>query len=118
MVILSLLAFVLTDSLHEILSRRLYESAIQATLRKEIDSSAGSHLVEVRFEDSAAGNTIVRAVVRGPNPPTATQVAMLESKLPATPKGELAELRIRFIQTNIITKEGQVLEGTEFTIQE
>lgn len=117
-VILCVLAFVLTDSLHEILSKRLYESASQATLRKEIDSSAGSHLVEVRFEETAAGKNIVRAVVRGPNPPTAAQVASLESKLPATPKGKSAELRIRFIQTIIITKEGQMLEGAEFTIQE
>jgi uncharacterized hydrophobic protein (TIGR00271 family) len=117
-VILCVLAFVLTDSLHEILSKRLYESASQATLRKEIDSSAGSHLVEVRFEETAAGKNIVRAVVRGPNPPTAAQVASLESKLPTTPKGKSAELRIRFIRTIIITKEGQVLNDTEFTTQE
>lgn len=118
MVVLGLLAFVLTDSLHEILSKRLYESAIQSTLRKEIDSSAGSHLVEVRFEETAKGVTIVRAVVRGPNPPTGAQVATLESKLPTTPKGKSVELRIRFIHTDVITKEGPTLEGAEFTIQE
>jgi uncharacterized hydrophobic protein (TIGR00271 family) len=117
-VILCVLAFVLTNSLHEILAKRLYESATQATLLKEIDSSAGSHLVEVRFEESSTGKNIVRAVVRGPNPPTADQVATLESKLPVTPKGQPIELRIRFIRTIIMTKEGQVLNDTEFRIEE
>lgn len=118
MVILCLLAFVFSNSLHEILTRRLYESAIQATLRKEIESSAGSHLVEVRFEENAAGDTIVRAVIRGPNPPSASQVATLESKLPAAPRGKSVELRIRFIHTIILTKKGPMLEDAEFTIQE
>lgn len=117
-VILCVLAFVLTNSLHEILAKRLYESATQATLLKEIDSSAGSHLVEVRFEESSTGKNIVRAVVRGPNPPTADQVATLESKLPVTPKGQPIELRIRFIRTIIMTKEGQVLNDSEFRIEE
>jgi uncharacterized hydrophobic protein (TIGR00271 family) len=46
--ILCLLAFVLTDSLHKILARKLYESSTQFVLQREIDEAAGSHLVEVR----------------------------------------------------------------------
>ena len=80
-------------------------------------TSAGSHLVEVRFEETSAGKNIIRAVVRGPNPPTADQVATLESKLPVTPKGNPIELRIRFIRTIIITKKGQMMNDTEFTIE-
>ncbi|MBV5316278.1 MAG: DUF389 domain-containing protein [Desulfobulbaceae bacterium] len=117
-VILCVLAFILTDSLHEILAKRLYESATQATLFKEIDSSVGNHLVEVRFEETVKDKNIIRAVVRGPNPPTGAQVATLESKLPATPKGKSAELRIRFVPTIIITKEGQVLKDADFTLGE
>ena len=116
--ILCILAVVLTDSLHEILAKRLYEAAIQSTLLKEIDSSPGSHLVEVRFEETAQGKNLVRAIVRGPNSPTATQVATIESKLPPHPKNIPVELRIRFVPTIIITKEGQVLNETEFTLHE
>jgi uncharacterized hydrophobic protein (TIGR00271 family) len=116
--ILCLLAFVLTDSLHKILARKLYESSTQFVLQREIDEAAGSHLVEVRFEDTTDGKNLIRAVVRGPNPPSAEQVAAMEAKLPAHPKGYPLELRIRFIQTMIISRDGQLLKDSKFRVIE
>jgi hypothetical protein len=40
----------------------------------------GSHLVEVRFDQKVPGTTIIRAVMRGPQPPSAAQVAALEAQ--------------------------------------
>jgi uncharacterized hydrophobic protein (TIGR00271 family) len=116
--ILCLLAFVLTDSLQEILARKLYESSTQFVLQREIDEAAGSHLVEVRFEDTTDGKNLIRAVVRGPNPPSAEQVAAMEAKLPVHPKGHPLELRIRFIQTMIISRDGQLLKDSKFRVIE
>jgi hypothetical protein len=60
---------------------RREHSFAQFTLQREIDGSPGSHLVEVRFEDTLDRRGIVRAAVRGPNPPSAAQVAAMEAKL-------------------------------------
>lgn len=117
-VILCVLVFVLTDSLHKILARKLFESSTQFTLGTEIDASPGSHLVEVRFEDTVDGKSLVRAVVRGPQPPSAGQVAAMEAKLPRHPKGYPLELRIRFVQTMIINRDGVLLRDSAFRVKE
>jgi len=87
-------------------------------LQREIDEAAGSHLVEVRFEDTTDGKNLIRAVVRGPNPPSAEQVAAMAAKLPAHPKGHPLELRIRFIQTMIISRDGELLKDSKFRVIE
>lgn len=112
--ILGVLAVVLTDSLHEVLTRRLYESAVRSTLQREFDNSPGSHLVEVRFDEADRSRSIVRAVVRGPNPPSAAQVAAMEATLPAHPGRRPVELRVRFVPTTIINREGVLLEDAAF----
>jgi hypothetical protein len=85
---------------------QLYEASTRFTLQKEIKSSLGSHLVEVRFDKTVPGKNIVRAVVRGPHPPSAAQVLALEAKLPIPPERKIVELRIRFVQTAIINRDG------------
>lgn len=116
--ILCVLAFVLTDSLHKIFTRKLYESSSESTLRREIDGSPGSHLVEVRFEETSEGKSLVRAVVRGPSPPSGGQIAAMEAKLPAHPGGYPVELRVRFVQTMIINRDGQLLKDDRFRMRE
>jgi hypothetical protein len=73
----------------------------------------GAHLVGVRFE-KVSGQTIVRAVVRGPNPPSATQVAAMEDLLPSPPDGTSVALRIRFVQLMIIDRDGQMYSDRKF----
>jgi uncharacterized hydrophobic protein (TIGR00271 family) len=116
--ILCVLGLVLTNSLHAVLARRLYESSAQFTLQREIDDSPGSHLVEVRFEDTSDRRGIVRAVVRGPNPPSAAQIVAMEAKLPDHPKGYPLELRLRFVQTLIINRDGPLLKDSAFRVGE
>jgi len=71
-------------------------------------------LVAVQFDKIARGKNIIRAVVRGPNPPSAAQVASLEAKLPISPDRKIVELRIRFVHTTIIDKNGPLNEDVEF----
>ena len=114
MVILLALAVVLTTSLHRIVSRQLYETSTRFTLQREINASAGSHLVEVRFDDTVPGKNIVRAVVRGPNPPSAAEIAAMEAKLPTPPNRTVVELRIRFVHTTVINRNGPLYGDFEF----
>ena len=83
-------------------------------LQKEIQDSVGSHLVEGRFDETVPGKTIVRAVVRGPNPPSAAQVAGLEAKLPISPDRTQVELRIRYVQATITHRDGLLFDDIEF----
>lgn len=120
--ILAVLAVVLTRSLHKTLERQFFETAIRFSLNREIDASPGCHVAEVRFEtargDGFEGKTIVRAVVRGPHPPTAAQVAAMERGLPVPPDGTSLELRIRFVETHVIGREGPLYEDEGFRIGE
>lgn len=103
--ILLVLAVVLTNSLQRVVARQIFETTSRFTLHQEINNSLGSHLVVVQFE-TIPETTIIRAVVRGPNPPSAAQVAALEAELPAPPDGTKVELRVRFVQTEIINRDG------------
>jgi uncharacterized hydrophobic protein (TIGR00271 family) len=113
-VILLALAVVFTTSLHRIVARKLYETSTRFTLQKEINQSIGNHLVVVQFDKIVRGKNIIRAVVRGPIPPSAAQVAALEAKLPIPPDGKKVNLRIRFVHTTIIDRNGPLNDDVEF----
>jgi len=112
-VILLALSVILTANLQHVILRQLFESATRGILQQEIGASAGSHLVNVRFE-TTSDTTIVRAVMRGPASPSATQVAAMETKLPSPPDGTEIELRVRFVQTVTINRDGQMFTDVEF----
>lgn len=113
MVILVLLGVSLSVSSRHAIAKQLFETKARFTLQQEINSSLGSHVSGVRFE-KVPGKTIVRAVVRGPNPPSATQVAAMEAQLPSSPDGTGVTLRIRFVQVMIIDRDGLLHSDTTF----
>jgi uncharacterized membrane protein len=120
--ILLVLAVVLTANLQSTIAKQLFETKTRFSLQRTIDNSAGNHLVEVRFETvsskTAPVTTIVRAVVRGPLPPSAVQVAAMEALLPSPPDGTKIELRIRFVETMIINRIGPLYNDVEFGTRE
>jgi uncharacterized hydrophobic protein (TIGR00271 family) len=113
-VILLALGVVFTTTLRRAVARQLFETSTRFMLQKEIKDSVGSYLVEVRFDDTVPGKKIIRAVMRSPNPPSAAQVAALESKLPTPPDRAIVELRIRFVQATIINRNGPLYEDVKF----
>jgi uncharacterized hydrophobic protein (TIGR00271 family) len=113
LMILGLLTLILSVNLQQVISRQLFETSVRGILRQEISSSPGSYLAEVRFE-TTTDTTIVRAVVRGPNPPASAQVAAMEARLPPPPDGTAIELRIRFVQTTTINRDGLLFTDVEF----
>jgi uncharacterized hydrophobic protein (TIGR00271 family) len=121
-VILLALAFVLTGSLHRTIEEQLFQTTARYTLTKIIDSSPGSHLADVWFEkvsdNASAEKIIVRAVVRGPSPPSPGQIGNMEAQIPPPPGSAAVELRIRFVQTDIFTRNGQLYKDTKFRDRE
>jgi len=118
--ILLFLSILLTASLHRAIAQQLFETAVRTTLRQVVDHSAGSHLAEVRFDtvpsSGGPGTTIVRAVVRGPAPPSASQVGTMETQLPAAPDGTALELRVRFVETTVINRDGRLHKDAGFRL--
>jgi uncharacterized hydrophobic protein (TIGR00271 family) len=112
-VVLVALGVMLGTNLQRVIARQLFESTTRSILAQEIGTSAGSYLAEVRFE-TVSGATLVRAVVRGPNPPSAAQVGALEDKLPPPPDGTALELRVRFVQTLSMNRDGTLFADVAF----
>lgn len=116
--ILSVLTVVLSGSLHKNISKQLFESTTRFALAQEFNAVAGNNLVEVRFEnvnpENSPGKTVLRAVVRGPVEPSANDVRIMEEKLPSPPDGTDIELRVRFVKTIVITRDGHVYDNIKF----
>jgi uncharacterized membrane protein len=112
-VMLVALGVSLSISSKHAIAKQLFETKTRFTLQREVNSSLGSHLVGVRFE-KVPGKTIVRAVVRGPNPPSAIQLAAMEDQLPPSPDGTSVTLRIRFVHVMIIDRDGPLHSDAAF----
>lgn len=104
-IVLGFLAVVLTGSLHRAIERQVYETATTRILQDTAGLTDNDHLVETRFQRTD-GSTIVRAVVRGTKMPTAQQIAAIEAKLPRPPDGSALELRVRFVETVTMNRDG------------
>ncbi len=67
----------------------------------------------ISFETTSL-KSIVRATVGGTNPPTIDQVKTIETKLPLAPGKTANELRIRFVKTMILNREGLLYDDVGF----
>jgi len=103
--ILLILAVTLAFNLHHTISKQLFETSVRGVLKQIISVSPLNYLEEVRFE-KISDTTIVRAVVRGPSQPSINEVRKMEKELPHPPDGSTIELRIRFVNTTIINRDG------------
>lgn len=107
LIVLLALGVILTTNLQQAIAKQLFESAARSILQQEIEQLPGSYLAEVRYE-TTLNTTIIRAVMRGPVPPSTIQIAAMEARLPLPPNGSPLELRIRYIQTLILNRNGQM----------
>lgn len=105
LLILGMLACILANNLKAVINKQVYENRVTKILSEEIAGFEGSHVAEVRFE-TTSGISIIRAVVRGPHLPSASDVKNLEEKLPSLSNNLTNELRIRFVQTVVVNRNG------------
>lgn len=100
------LATVLGVQLHRAIRESLFESGVRAVLHQRFNDHSGFHLAQVRV-DRVGHTTVVRAVVRGPEAPSAETVADAQTALPAPPDGSTLKLRVRFVEIAIVTSQGR-----------
>ncbi|MGB7126568.1 MAG: TIGR00341 family protein [Methylovirgula sp.] len=91
--------------LHNTIKTSLFESKVRAILRQYFSESSGFYLVDVRLASDAHA-PVVRAVVRGPRPPSPEKVAEAQAALPRPRNGTRLKLRVRFVDTVILTPQG------------
>jgi hypothetical protein len=105
--VLLILVAVLTINLHSRVAKQLYESKVRSRLKSELLKYPGAYLADVRFSRAVDG-TIVRAIVRGPEPFSAQQVAKMESSLPIPLEHLHSALLVRYVYTTVMSAKGPV----------
>lgn len=106
---LCLLAVAFGFQLHNAIDASLFESGIRAVLRQHFSAISGYYLVDIRLAREV-DTTVVRAVIRGPKAPSAADVAAAQAELPPPPGGSKLKLRIRFVETVIVTPQGPAVD--------
>lgn len=106
--ILCVLAAVLGLRLHHVITTALFEAQVRNVLTREVRPVSGIYVAAVRFERGRDGD-LVRAVLRGPEAPSAEQVAAMEKALPPSPGGGPVQLRVRFVKIVVMTAHGPLV---------
>ena len=107
--LLVILGVILAVSTHRAVSNLLFEADVRKTLQGYVKEYPGAYLEEVRF-DRTDGTTLVRAVIRSPEPFSAQDVAAVKRQLPATPNGSEIALRVRRVAVDVMTDKGPMYE--------
>lgn len=107
-VILCALAAILGLRLHRVITTALFEAQVRNVLKQQIGPGFGAYVDAVRFERGQDGD-VVRAVLRGPEVPSAAQVAAMQAALPPSPGGGNVQLRVRFVKVIVMTAHGPLL---------
>ncbi len=100
------LGVLLTLNLASVVKKLVFENITRNLLTKQVNETPGNFLSEVRF-NKENGKLVIRAVVTGTEPPNSIQVGLMENKIPANYLGLPNKLRIRFMKTEVITREGR-----------
>ena len=106
------LGLLLFFNLSFVVKKIIFENITRNLLTEQVDEIPGNYLSEVRYikED---GRLIIRAEVTGTERPDSVWVGLMESKIPDNYLDMPNELRIRFVKTEIITREGRILKKQE-----
>jgi uncharacterized hydrophobic protein (TIGR00271 family) len=105
LIILVVLGVFLFWNLRQVVIGQTFKTQTYGIVQGQIADFPGAFLEEVRYETTQQ-TMIVRAVVRGPDEFTPTQVAAIAAKLPAPPDGRVMDFRLRYVKTTVITSNG------------
>lgn len=106
------LSVILVANLRSTVNKLLFEAGSRKIFSKEIRNIPGAAVADVKFSHEN-NETIVRAVVRGPKEIKPEEVKVIEGDLPTPPDGNSLELRIRFVPTTVITKNGTLFTDND-----
>ncbi len=108
-IIMIALGVVLTYNLSFVISKFNFENNTRTSLAKEITAIKGGYLEDVRF-NKEDNKLIIRVVMRGPYEPDTNIVAAMEKKIGPNYLEIPNELRIRFVRTKVLTKDGELFK--------
>lgn len=110
--VLVLLGLWLAANLRSTVTERVYENRVRATLSEALVDLEGSQVDSLQIF-GLSDRMVIRAEIHGPIEPTVPQVARMADLLPAHPDGRPVDLRVRHVETRIITPRGLTLEGID-----
>ena len=105
--ILAGLTLMLAIQLRQVVSQALFESGARGVLRRHFAADSGFFVDDLRLS-KGKGGWLLRAIIRGPQAPTASEVRAAQADLPLSADGSKAVLRVRFIHVTVITPEGEI----------
>lgn len=108
--VLAALGVLLSYNLQHMVETQLYENQVHNAIKANLLNYPGTYLAEARFT-YAAESVTVRAVVRGPKPFTARQVATMEENLPATREHARSTLLVRYVRTTVMSASGPLFSS-------
>ena len=103
------LGLLLTFNLSFVVKKLVFENKTRNLLTVQVNEIPGNILSGISYSKEE-GRLVIRAIVEGTQMPDSTQVGSMESKITANYFGLPNELRIHFIKTDVITKEGRLFE--------
>lgn len=109
---LLVLGALLVANLNGTIGLLLYQNGVRRALEVELERHPGSYLADVRFTPSE-DHVLVRAVVRGPRPFTASDVAAMERALPPRDVGVPSELRVRYVSVEVMSASGPIYSAED-----
>jgi uncharacterized hydrophobic protein (TIGR00271 family) len=101
------LGLLLTLNLTSVVKKLVFENTTRNLLTEQIEETPGNFLSQVSY-NKEADKLIIRAVVEGLVLPDSNRVGLMQSKIPVNYLGLPNELRIRFIKTEVMTREGRI----------
>jgi uncharacterized hydrophobic protein (TIGR00271 family) len=99
-------------SLSQVVTDQTFRTQTFEIVQEQVMQFPGTYLEEIRYEKTPR-TFIVRAIVRGPDELTPTQVAAISAKLSSPPKGLLLDFRLRFVKTTTITSNGYLYNDSD-----
>lgn len=105
LVVLGLLGLWLAANLRSTVNERLYENRVRATLSEALVDLEGSQVESLQIFGQP-DRVVIRAEIHGPREPSVPQVARMATLLPRHPDGRPVDLRVRHVETRIITPQG------------
>lgn len=106
--VILVLGVFLTYNLENAIRTKLYESKVKSSISINLKGIKGAHLDNLRIDNLMNEKTdTIRATIISPVKITAAQVAEMEKNLPLDPDHKQAQLRVRMVLIDVITKDGK-----------
>lgn len=117
MSIVIFITFIVIMVIHliNLIQKDLFKEDVKSSLEKSLVRYPGNYLSELKIDGNTLNANVVQAVIRGPTPLTADQVGEMEDQLHRLENGSFIKLRIHYIRTLVMSRNGPLFLEKEKT---